>query len=103
LMEDTLPPEVSRISIQPGAKIKSRRPTITARVKDDLSGTGEDDHMSMEIDGEWIISEYDVDNKILSARPTRTLTPGKHVLSIWARDRAGNETREEREFSVISK
>ncbi len=103
LLEDTLPPVVSRISIKPGARIKSRRPGITALITDDLSGTGEDDYMSMEIDGEWMISEYDVDNKILSTRPTLPLSLGKHILSVWARDRAGNETKKEREFSVVSK
>ncbi len=101
LLEDTLAPTVERVSLRPGARIKNRRPKITALVKDDLSGTGEDDDMEIRIDGQWLISEYDVDHHILSARPISALASGEHSLVIRARDRVGNETEIKRQFFVI--
>lgn len=98
LLEDTLSPEVNRISIHPGARINNKRPRITAVITDDLSGIGDDRDIVMKIDGEWMIPEYDVEKRILSTRPIAPLTPGRHLLSIWVCDRAGNETAVTREF-----
>jgi len=50
-----------------------------------------------------MIPEYDPEKKILSARPIVPLTLGKHLLTIQVKDRAGNETKMEREFYVIGK
>jgi hypothetical protein len=101
LLEDTLAPTLERVSIRPGAKIKNRKPKITALVKDDLSGTGEDDDMEIRIDGQWLISEYDVDNRILSAHPMSALASGEHTLVIRAHDRVGNQAEITRQFMVI--
>jgi hypothetical protein len=101
LLEDTLAPTVERVSIRPGAKIKNGKPKITALVKDDLSGTGEDDDMEIRIDGQWLISEYDVDHHILSASPFSALASGEHTLVLRARDRVGNEAEITRRFFVI--
>ena len=103
LLEDTLPPNVTRVSVSPGKKVKARRPRITAVVKDDLSGIGSDEDVLVEIDGEWMIPEYDPEKKILFTRPILPLTLGKHLLTIQVRDRAGNETKIEREFFVVGK
>jgi hypothetical protein len=103
LIEDTLPPKVSRVSISPGKRIKEKRPKITAIVKDDLSGIGSDEDLVVEIDGEWMIPEYDPEKQLLVTRPISPLALGKHLLTIWVRDRAGNETEVKREFFVVEK
>ncbi len=103
LLEDTLPPRVSQVSISPGKKIKEKRPKITAKIVDDLSGIGSDEDVRVEIDGEWMIPEYDPEKYMLSTRPIYPLTSGKHLLTIWVKDRAGNENRIEREFFVVGK
>jgi hypothetical protein len=103
LLEDTLPPVVERISIQPGSTIKQRKPIITALFYDDLSGIGGDQDVRVDMDGEWMIPEYDVDKKILSTRPIHPLAYGRHVVTIWGRDRAGNEVKVKRSFTVQSK
>jgi hypothetical protein len=103
VLEDTLPPEISKISVSPRKKIKTKRPQIKARVEDDLSGIGSDEDIIVEIDGEWMIPEYDVEKHILSTQPVSPLSPGRHLLTIWVKDRAGNETRVEREFFVRSR
>jgi hypothetical protein len=93
ILEDTLPPQINKISVSPKSKIK-------ARIKDDLSGIGSDEDIIVEIDGEWVIPEYDVEKHVLSTEPNSPLSPGKHLLTIRAKDRAGNEARVEREFFV---
>jgi hypothetical protein len=103
LLEDTLPPKVNRVSVSPGKRIKGRRPRITAVVKDNLSGIGSDQDILIEIDGEWMIPEYDPEKKFLFTRPVLPLTLGKHLLTISVKDRAGNETKVKREFFVIGK
>ncbi|NIM98106.1 MAG: hypothetical protein GTO24_08525 [candidate division Zixibacteria bacterium] len=103
LLEDTLPPRVSRVSIPLGKKIKEKRPRITAKIVDDLSGIGSEEDVLVEIDGEWMIPEYDPEKYVLSARPISPLSSGKHLLTIGVRDRAGNKNRIEREFFVVGK
>ena len=103
LLEDTLPPKVSKVSVSEGKRIKARRPRITAVVKDDLSGIGSDQDILIEIDGEWMIPEYDPEKRILFTRPILPLTLGKHLLTISVKDRAGNETKIERNFFVVGK
>ncbi|MGB2981805.1 MAG: M23 family metallopeptidase [Candidatus Zixiibacteriota bacterium] len=103
LLEDTLPPKISRVSIASGEKIRVKMPRITAVVKDDLSGIGSDEDMLVEIDGEWLIPEYDPEKQILVTRPISPLALGKHLLTIGVKDRAGNETEVKREFFVVGK
>jgi hypothetical protein len=103
LLEDTLPPKVKEVSIAGGKRIKAKRPKITAIIKDDLSCIGSDEDMLVEIDGEWMIPEYDPEKHLLVTRPVSPLSPGKHLLTIRVRDRAGNETEVKREFVVVGK
>jgi len=103
LLEDTLPPKVRKVSISEGKRIKSRRPKITAVLKDDLSGIGSDQDVLIQLDGEWMIPEYDPEKRVLFTRPILPLTLGKHLLTIRVKDRAGNETKVKREFFVIRK
>ncbi|UCB52407.1 MAG: M23 family metallopeptidase [Candidatus Zixiibacteriota bacterium] len=101
LLEDTLPPKVNGVSISAGKRIREKMPEIRANIKDDLSGIGSDENMVVEIDGEWMIPEYDPEKQILVTRPISPLALGKHLLTIWVRDRAGNETEVKREFFVV--
>ncbi len=103
LLEDTLAPKISKVSISPGEKIKDRMPRITARVKDDLSGWGSEEDIQIQMDGVWMIPEYDPEKKSLSARPVFPLTTGEHLLTISAKDRAGNQSKIERRFFVTGK
>jgi|GEM_PF-373222 len=100
LLEDTLPPKITRVSIPEGMKIKAKKPKITATLKDDLSGIVSDEQVVVEIDGKWMIPEYDPEKQILVVQPLSPLSAGKHLLTIWVRDRAGNETEVKREFFV---
>jgi hypothetical protein len=101
LLEDTLPPKITHVSILEGMRIKANKPKIKATLTDDLSGIVSDEQVVVEIDGEWMIPEYDPEKQILVVQPLSPLSTGKHLLMIWVRDRAGNESEVKREFFVI--
>ncbi len=100
VLEDTIPPRIDKISVRDGSSTRDRKPRITAVVKDDLSGIGNDQDIRVEIDGKWMIPEYDVEKKILSSRPVSPLAYGRHLLTISAKDRMGNRSRIARQFFV---
>ena len=54
----------------------------------------------MELDGEIVISEYDPEAETLTYRPEANLASGPHRLVVRLRDRAGNETTAESEFTI---
>jgi hypothetical protein len=101
VLEDTLPPTITRLSLRAGSRIRSRKPRVTALVKDGLSGIQDDREIEVKIDGKWMIPEYDVEKSVLSITPLHPLVAGRHLLTIRARDRAGNEARVDREFFVV--
>jgi hypothetical protein len=101
LLEDTNPPGIKEVYPSDGAHLKTRRPKISAIVRDDLSGIGSDMDIRVTIDGEWMIPEYDPETSILISRPTYPLSYGKHELLISVEDGAGNESKVRRNFFVI--
>ena len=100
LMADLVPPEVRAVEPTNGSLAKGRRPLLRARVGDKGSGLGREEDVSIELDGENVICEFDPEAESLTHRPGRDLKPGKHTLVVRLRDRAGNETTAESEFSV---
>jgi hypothetical protein len=96
---DSLPPVVRRLRPSEGAVV-GRRPVVTAHVDDDLSGVGDDSLISVRLDGEWLLPEYDPETHRLSARPFVPLKPGSHRLDLEVQDWAGNVTRMSRTFRV---
>ena len=54
----------------------------------------------MELDGEVVIAEYDPEARTLTHHPEAQLWPGSHRLLVTVRDRAGNESTVESEFTV---
>lgn len=96
---DSLPPSIRRLRPSEEAVV-SRRPVISARLDDDLSGVGDDSLISVTVDGEWVIPEYDPETHQLVARPNNPLTPGEHRLDLEVYDWAGNVNRVSRSFHV---
>jgi hypothetical protein len=73
---------------------------VQALVEDDLSGVGNDTMITVLLDGEWIVPEYDTETHRLIARPWQPLPPGEHTLRIEVSDWAGNRTVRTRRFRV---
>jgi hypothetical protein len=60
------------------------------KVKDDISGV---DSYSAEINGKWILMEYDPKNDQLNIPLTDSIPMGKFDLIITVKDKCGNENR----------
>ncbi len=97
---DYVPPSISRLSISNGATVQSHRPAINFMVKDTLSGIGDDRNIIVELDGEWLIPEYDPESGMVHSRPLQPIAAGKHHLGIQVTDRAGNLTEQYLNFFV---
>jgi Peptidase family M23 len=95
---DSIPPEITKIRPQNNSTVTSSMPQISFAMKDELSGFSSDTLLIVTLDGEYLISEYDVDNKIVHSYLSTGLQTGRHELVILARDRMGNETRRNSTF-----
>ncbi|MFQ5607287.1 MAG: hypothetical protein ACE5GA_05020, partial [Candidatus Zixiibacteriota bacterium] len=100
LLIDNQAPVISRL--RPGGKtpLKFRRPAVTAKIEDLLSGIWEDTLFDVRIDGEWLIPEYDAEDFMFRARPAADLATGEHELIFIVRDNAGNERQRREVFFV---
>ncbi len=87
VMIDTVPPKATPIGIR---AVMTGRDTLKVEVADDLSGV---DKWTGELDGGWILFEYDPKNKLLIHRFDKySNKAGKHALSLEVRDERGNAT-----------
>lgn len=100
LMADLIPPEISKLSPRSGSITASRRPRLAAQIADKGAGIGREEDVMMELDGEAVIAEYDPEARTLTHHSVAQLRPGSHRLLVTVRDRAGNESTAESEFTV---
>lgn len=100
LLEDREKPKIRNVYPERGSIIKKNRPRISCRISDDLSGFSDDTRISVRLDGQWLVPEYDVETERLVTYPREPLTPGGHELIIEAVDREGNRRRVTSHFTV---
>ncbi len=100
LMIDNVPPQVTIIRPANGKTLKNSMPRITARIADELSGIWADTLFDIRLDGQWLIPEYDNEDKLLVTEPNQPLKAGEHTLVIRVRDNAGNQTQRKVTFRV---
>ncbi|MEE9553724.1 MAG: hypothetical protein V3W18_05450, partial [candidate division Zixibacteria bacterium] len=100
LIEDDNPPKIS--NIRPKGRIKSRKPTLSCVITDNISGVKLDATPQMWIDGIWVPAEYDLDTKKFIYRIRNNLKRGKHTINIEAVDKQGNKTRKTASFIIRS-
>jgi hypothetical protein len=97
---DYEPPIIQSININQGQVVNHPRPMIRFTLIDKLSGFEDDRNISITIDGEWMIPEYDPEEQTCFTRPLTDLEAGDHHLAIVVTDRAGNRAEQYRTFSV---
>jgi hypothetical protein len=100
LIRDTQPPQISNAYPPDGTRLRTRRPLLKVRVKDERSGLADEERVFMLLDGRRVPAEYDPEADELRYRPRRDLEPGKHTLVISAEDQNGNRARHEATFWV---
>ncbi|MGB2696633.1 MAG: M23 family metallopeptidase [Candidatus Zixiibacteriota bacterium] len=101
LLEDLRAPRIKIIYPKRWQRIKNRSPLIYSKIWEDLSGLDIRGGITVTVDDQWIIPEYDPEKGILKTRPSQPLSWGWHTLKIVVRDQAGNQKTVERKFKVI--
>ncbi len=102
VLRDDDPPHLKNIVPRNKSVTSHKMPNIHCTLSDDISGIESDDQVLIELDGEWLIPEYDPETEILKTTPRRRLSDGTHELKITATDKAGNSRTVFSEFTVQS-
>lgn len=98
LMKDTNPPELRWLS--PAFTTTDRRPTFRFRVEDELSGI-DDRSISLEIDGQWVLMEYDFEAERVFGQLEEPLGFGDHQIDFRVRDFCGNEAGIQKTITIV--
>ena len=89
VLQDTVAPRIWAVRPRNGSTVRNSKPRISAHVDD--TGSGIDyKAITVHLDDELIICEYDPYEETISHQLDGPLAQGKHVLSISLSDYAGN-------------
>jgi len=100
VLYDYDPPDISKLNIINGRTYYDLKPVISFNVADSLSGIVDDLAFTIKLDGQWMIPEYDPEDKVCKTVPVEALEPGSHHLGIMVTDRLGNLTEQYLNFNV---
>ena len=89
IVADTINPEIKAINIA-AEKMLTDQTSIKLSIKD--SGSGIKSYRG-EIDGKWILMDYDYKTKLLRFDIDKNLSKGKHNFSLEVMDNVGNTTK----------
>jgi hypothetical protein len=96
---DTIPPVIEvRTPVQ--AKTYTQNPIISFSVSDEHSGIGSEENISLIIDGEFVLPEWDPEDKLVTAKIDKNLLPGNHTLTISVKDQSDNITSSAIYFTI---
>lgn len=96
---DTIAPEI-QVRAPVDGKSYSGNPPIEFTVTDQYSGIGSEENISLLVDGEFVLPEWDPEDDLVIARIDKQLSKGNHTLSITIRDQSGNFTRRAIIFAI---
>jgi murein DD-endopeptidase MepM/ murein hydrolase activator NlpD len=99
VLRDTVAPRIWAVRPRNGSTVRNSKPTIAAHVDDTGSGIAYKT-ITVHLDDDLIICEYDPFENSISHRPDTNLADGKHTLSISISDYAGNTSRTTTTFMV---
>lgn len=85
---DSISPKIIPINIYPGANMTNKW-SISMKITDNLSGIGS---YRAEIDGKWVLMEYDAKRNMLYHYFDDKTTPGKHDFQLTVVDGVGNRS-----------
>jgi hypothetical protein len=92
IASDTIPPVLEIITPQNGQEYTGN-PRIKLKLDDPHSGIGEEQNISLAIDGNYVIPEWDPERKEIVTICDDPLTPGAHTFTASIKDRCGNVKR----------
>ena len=102
ILQDLVPPVIrSTFPADGGEYYLQDVKTLTATVNDDLSGIEpEESAITMTLDGKRTICAYQPIDKKISYNLNQHLSKGDHTMSIWLKDRSGNEASHVVNFKI---
>ena len=101
LIRDVEPPTIEIRYPNSNAQLRNGKPTLLARVRDELSGIANERSIVMRLDGKKVIAEFDPDAKTVKFKPDVPLSAGEHSVSVWAKDRCNNERIVTHNFYIV--
>ena len=87
ILVDTIPPTINSVNIASGI-IKPDRKAVKVRIKDERSGIKK---YRAELNGNWLLMEYDAKNDLLTYHIDDRLKPGENDLVIELTDQCNNK------------
>ena len=90
---DTIAPEIEIKSPRNGKTYQSN-PKIRLHLKDTISGIGNEEDISLSMDGNYVLQEWDPEEDDLIGTLENDISKGNHVFSVSVRDRSGNISRQ---------
>jgi hypothetical protein len=93
IVADTIAPYINIITPVSGRQYRNN-PEIKFDLNDDLSGIGHEENISILINGEFVLPEWDHEQEIVRAIIDQPLDRGVHTLSVSVSDQAGNISRQ---------
>jgi len=95
IVADTTNPEIKGVNIFPG-KVFNTQTSIKLTIKDKHSGIKS---YRAEIDGKWVLMDYDYKRNLLKFNIDKSLTKGKHTFTLKVIDNVANEKNYTAEFT----
>ena len=96
-------PSISKLTIFDGGSYNDPQPPVNFILEDTISGIEDDRSIRIEVDGQWLIPEYDPESGWVRSKPLEPLETGRHHLGIMVTDRAGNLFEQYMNFIVKKK
>jgi hypothetical protein len=101
LLEDLADPVIWRLRPADGSRLSDRRPTLSARLRDQGSGIGREQDVILTLDGRRVIAEWDPPVETVRYRPPSELSSGEHLFEVTVTDRAGNRSAASSRFTIL--
>ena len=95
IISDTINPEIKGVNIFPG-KVFNTQNTIKLTIKDKHCGIKS---FRGEIDGKWILMDYDYKRNLLKFNIEKNISKGKHIFTLKVIDKVGNNTDYKAQFT----
>ena len=95
IVADTTNPEIKGVNIFPG-KVFNTQTTIKCTIKDKNSGIKS---YRGEIDGKWILMDYDYKRNLLRFDIEKNISKGEHTFTLEVIDNVGNTTNYKAKFT----
>jgi hypothetical protein len=86
---DTVGPHIGPINIHEGSNLAGMK-TISIKISDNLSGIKS---YNGNIDGKWVLMEWDYKTKVLIYTFDESIKPGKHIFNLAVADNKNNLTQ----------